>query len=132
MSKHFCMCVGACMYNHLALLKGHATSAIVLDSSKAFDRFWHHGFLHKLNSGHIFGLLSFFLSNWQVWVVVDGLSYQEHPVNSGVPQGSIRAPILFGLYIKDLLDNVICNFDIRTDDTTLFSKCLRHQSSGND
>ena len=125
------MCVGACMCNHLALLKGHAAGALVLDSSKAFDRVWH-GFLYKLNSGYIFGLFSFFLSNWQVWVVVDGLSYQEHPVNSGVPQGSILAPTLFGLYINDLLDNVICNFDILTDDTTLFSKCLRHQSSGDD
>ena len=47
-----------------------ATSAVVLDISKAFDRVWNGGLLHKLKSygtsGQIFGLNSFFLSNRQL------------------------------------------------------------------
>ena len=35
------------------------------------------------------GLISSFLSNKWLWVVLDGKSSQEHPVNAGVPQGSI-------------------------------------------
>ena len=66
-----------------------ATRAVALDISKAFDRAWHAGLLHKLKSYGIsikmFGLISSFLSNRQLRVVLDGKSSQEYPVNSGVP-----------------------------------------------
>ena len=58
-------------------------------------------------------------------MVLDGKSSQEYPVNAEVPQGSILDPTLFLLYINDLPDDVICNIDIYTDDTTLYSKCDR-------
>ena len=104
-----------------------ATQAAALDISKAFDRVWHAGLLHKLKSygisGQVFGLISSFLSNRQLQVVLDGKSSQEYPVNAGVPQGSILGPTLFLLYINDLPDDVICNIAIYADDTTLYSKC---------
>ena len=104
-----------------------ATRAVALDISKAFDRVWHAGLLHKLKScgisGQIFGLISSFLSNRRLQVVLDGKSSQEHPVNAGVPQGSILGPTLSLLYINDLPDDVICNIAIYADDTTLYSKC---------
>ena len=56
-------------------------------------------------------------------MVLDGKSSQEHPVNAGVPQGSIGGPTLFLLYMNGLLDDVICNIAICSDDTTLYSKC---------
>ena len=74
-------------------------------------------------SGQIFGLISSFLSNRQLRVVLDGKSSQEYPVNAGVPQGSILGPTLFLLYINDLRDDFICNIGIYADDTTLYSKC---------
>ena len=74
-------------------------------------------------SGQVFGLLSYFLSNRRLWVVLDGESSQEYPVNAGVPQGSILGPTLFLLYINDLPDNVICDIAIYADDTTLYSNC---------
>ena len=44
-----------------------AARAVVLDISKALDRVWHAGLLHKLKSygisGQIFGLISSFLCN---------------------------------------------------------------------
>ena len=87
-----------------------------MDISKAFDRDWH-GIL-----GQIFDLISSFLSNRWLQVVLDGKSSQEYPVNAGVPQGSILGPTLFLLYINDLPDDVICNIAIYADDTTLYSK----------
>ena len=110
-----------------AFNRSGATRAVALDISKAFDRVWHAGLLHKLKSygisGQICGLLSSFLSNRRLRVVRDGKSSQEYPVNAGVPQGSILGPTLFLLYINDLPDDAICNIAIYSDDTTLYSKC---------
>ena len=112
-----------------AFNRSGATRAVALDISKAFDRVWHAGLLHKLKSygisGQIFGLISSVLSNRRLRVVLDGKSSQVYPVNAGVPQGFILGPTLFLLYINDLPDDVICDIDIHADDTTLYSKCDR-------
>ena len=112
-----------------AFNRSGATRAVALDISKVFDRVWHAGLLHKLKSygisGQIFGLISSFLSNRQLRVVLDGKSSQEYPVNVGVPQGSILGPTLFLLYINDLPDDVIYDIAIYADHTTLYSKCDR-------
>ena len=73
--------------------------------------------------GQIFGLISFFLSNKWLRVVLNVKSSQEYPVNAGVHQGSILGPTLFLLYINELPNHVICNIAIYTDDATLYSKC---------
>ena len=82
-----------------AFNRSGATRAVALDISKAFDRVWHAGLLHKLRfygiSGQIFGLISSFLSNRQLWVVLDEKSSQEYSVNPGVPQGSSLRATLF-------------------------------------
>ena len=112
-----------------AFNRSGATRAVVLDISKAFDRLWHAGLLHKLTSygtsGQIFSLLSSFLTNRRLRVVLNGNSSQEYPVNAGVPQGSILGHTLFLLYINDLPDDVICDIAIYADDTTLYSRCDR-------
>ena len=49
---------------------------MALDISKAFDGVWHAGLLHELKfygiSGQIFGLISSFLCNRRLRVVLDG------------------------------------------------------------
>ena len=100
---------------------------MALDISKAFDRVWDAGLLHKRKSyeivGQIFGLISSFLSNRRLRVVLNGKSSQEYPVNAGFPQGSILGPTLFLLYINGLPGHVIYDIAIYADDTTLCSKC---------
>ena len=97
-----------------------ATLAAALDISKAFDRVWHAGLLHKLKSygilGQLFGYISFFFSNRQLCVVLDGKSSQKCPVNAAVPQRSIFGPTLLLLYINDFRDDVVCNIAIYADD----------------
>ena len=104
-----------------------ATRAVALDISKAFERIWHAGLLHKHKSygisGQIFGLISSFISNRRLRVVLGGKSSQEYPGNAGVPQGSILGPTLSLRYINDLSDDVICDIAIYADDTTLYYKC---------
>ena len=72
---------------------------MALDISKAFDRVWHAGLLHKLKSygvsGQIFGLISSFLSNRQLLVVLEWKFSKEYPVNAGVPHWSILGSALF-------------------------------------
>ena len=102
-------------------------AVLLFFKSKAFDRVWNAGPLHRLKSygisGQIFDLISSFLSNRGLQIVLDGKSSQEYPVNAGFPQGPILDPTLFLLYINDLPDDVICNIAICADDTTLYSKC---------
>ena len=73
-----------------------ATRAVALHISRAFDRIWPAGLLHKLKSygisGQVFGLIYSFLNNRPLQVVLDGKSSQQYPVNAGVPQGSILVP----------------------------------------
>ena len=94
-----------------AFNRSGATRAVALDRSKAFDRVWHAGHLHKPKfygiSGQTFGLISSFPIKRRLRVVLDGKSSQEYPVNAGVRQGSILGPILFQLYINDFYDDVI-------------------------
>ena len=79
---------------------------MALDISKAFDWVWHAGLLHKVKSygisGQIFGLISSFLSNRRLQVILDGKSSHEYPVNSEVPvlhSRSCTFPTILFLYL---------------------------------
>lgn len=99
--------------------------AVALDISKAFDRVWHDALINKLRSIGIHpSLVSWienFLSERSIAVRVDGVLSDFHAVNSGVPQGCVLSPLLFLVFINDLLscsDNRLHSF---ADDSTLHS-----------
>ena len=73
--------------------------------------------------GQIFVIISSFLSNKRLQVVLDGKSSQEYLVNAGVAQGSILGPTVLLLCFNDLSVDVICNIiAIYADHTTLYYK----------
>ena len=80
---------------------------ISLDISKAFDRVWHKGLLTKLPMSGLnqtlINWIGSFLSDRSIAVRVDGFLSNLHSINAGVPQGSVISPVLFVLFINDLL-----------------------------
>ena len=84
--------------------------AIFCDISKAFDRVWHKGLLIKLESVGISGrLLRWFcdyLENRKQRVVLPGASSKWATITVGVPQGSILVPLLFLIYINDIVIDI--------------------------
>ena len=119
-----------------ALDHGRETRTVALDISKAFDRVWHKGLLHKLSSygisGDVLGIIESFLSDRSLRVVVNGQTSEAHKINAGVPQGSLLGPTLFLLFINDLPDHIISSFvDIYADDTTMYG-CTADDLSDSD
>ena len=109
---------------------GFISRAIALDISKAFDRVWHKGLLHKISSygiaGNVFSIIKSFLSDRFIRVVIDGQKSEAHSINAGVPQGSILGPTLFLLYINDLPNHILRSFvDIYADDTTIYGSTTK-------
>ena len=104
---------------------GFQTDVIFLDLSKAFDKVPHHRLCAKLKHygirGPILTWIHDFLSNRHHRVILDGNFSDIHPVISGVPQGTILAPLLFLVYINDLPTSIKCNVRLYADDAMLYS-----------
>ena len=101
------------------------TRAVFLDFSKAFDKVWHEGLLYKLEcngiAGNLLHLIQNFLSNRKQRVLLNGRNSEWKDISAGVPQGSVLEPLLFLVYINDLVGNVRCDIKLFADDTSLFS-----------
>ena len=98
--------------------------AVFCDISKAFDRVWHKGLLHKLRgigcSENVLKWFTSYLSGRRQRVVLNGQSSVWAQVEAGVPQGSILGPLLFLLYINDIVKNIGCSIRLFADDTSLY------------
>ena len=107
-----------------ALDEGKEVRVIFCDISKAFDRVWHRGLLRKLESIGIKGKLLLwvqnYLSNRKQRVVINNCSSMWQNINAGVPQGSILGPLLFIIFINDIVTEIQSTIKLFADDTSLY------------
>ena len=98
--------------------------AVFCDISKAFDRVWHAGLIHKLQlsgiSGNLLSWLQDYLNDRRQCVVISGCKSDSLPINAGVPQGSILGPLLFLVYINDIVRDIHRSVHLFADDTELY------------
>ena len=108
------------------IANGNVIDAIYLDFSKAFDTVPHRRLLGKLESygiqGKTLNWINSFLKGRKQQVVVNGSKSGIDSVISGIPQGTVLGPVLFVIYITDLLDVISSDGFMFADDTKIFRK----------
>lgn len=104
--------------------KGLCTGACLIDIEKAFDTVWIPGLLFKLNQYgfpfHHIILIYNMISN-KTFKVTHGNRYSKkcYKMCNGLQQGTVNAPVLFNLYISDLI-NQIENMIAFADDMIIY------------
>ena len=109
---------------------GNHTIGIFIDLSKAFDTLNHSISLSKLEwygvRGIAHDLLRSCLTNRYQLTNISGTYSDKEHVQYEVPQGSVLGPLLFLLYINDLIScyiNPHVKFILYADDTNIFISC---------
>lgn len=113
--------------------RGKYCVGIFMDLSKAFDTIDHHILLQKLHyygvRGNAFNWFNNYLTNRTQYVVINGVKSSIQSNNCGVPQGSVLGPLLFLIYINDIVNSSnLVRFSLFADDTcvTMANKSIAH------
>ena len=105
--------------------KNNIVRGAFLDISAAFDKVWHKGLIAKLYqiriSGTFIDLFASYLMNRKQCVVIDGFKSNLIDIKAGVPQGSRLGPLLFVIFINDIINDIESEILLFADDTTLLA-----------
>ena len=101
--------------------------------SKAFDFVWHRGLLQKLSavgiSNSLLQWFSSYLCDRSQRVVINNSQSDWTSITAGVPQRSILGPLLFLIYINDIVQTINSNVRLFADDTSIYVIVENPQSS---
>ena len=107
-----------------SLDEGKEVCSVFCHISKAFDRVWHKGLLFKLESiGVSDSLLLWFksyLADRKQRVVLPGAVSAWKYIKAGMPKGSVLGPLLFLIYINDIVVDIHSSIRLFADDTSLY------------
>lgn len=117
-----------------ALDNKQVCAGVFMDLSKAFDTVNHNILLYKLSRYGIRGIalnwFASYLAGRSQYVQIDNTRSSTLQVSCGVPQGSILGPLLFLVYINDLIHvSKVAEIIMFADDTTLFFNCAEQSTS---
>ncbi len=106
--------------------KGCMTGVVFLDLKKAFDTVDHTILLNKLATFNISPQMIEWFEDYLTLrkqaVKSQGKKSEFLNISCGVPQGSILGPLLFIMYINDLVDYLVtCKASLYADDTALYT-----------
>ena len=79
--------------------------------------------------GNILNWISEFLCDSTQVVRVNGAQSAPAPVVSGVSQGTVLGPVIFVIYINDILDSVASEGFLIADDTKIFHKITSQEDT---
>lgn len=118
----------------LALDKRLEVDAVYTDFSSAFDKVNHSLLLLKLEYNGIHGSLlnwfSSYLARRTQILVVNGYESYPYYADSGVPQGSHLAPVLFSLFINDITHQILhCKYLMFADDLKIYKTISSHEDT---
>ena len=86
------------------------TSLVLFDLARAYDRVWHDGLLLKLIDAGLSRTMVRWVQEWLknrlCWVKFDGVRSKSRLFRQGLPQGSVFSPLLFLVYINDLVERL--------------------------
>ena len=107
-----------------ALDSAEYVGVVFFDMKKAFDRVWHEGLLHKLAAfgveGRALEWFRSFLTGRRQCVAVGSAVSDIAPLEAGVPQGAILSPLLFLVYMNDIVTATSTSTNLFADDTSTF------------
>ena len=102
----------------------YPVDVIYLDFQKAFDTVPHQRLSNKLTSfgihGNVLKWTESFLTNRVQQVVLNGHKSLTILATSGVPQGSVRGPLLFTMFVNKIPSIVSSPVLMFADDTKIF------------
>jgi hypothetical protein len=100
--------------------------AILLDFSKAFDKVSHGILVQKLSilgmDERVLGWIREWLTDRKQVVKVGEAISNQLTVTSGVPQGSVLGPLLFIIFINDIITDLTCKLRLFADDCIVYSE----------